>query len=227
MIVAIALFATLMVIVGSGLALAIRSAERVDTRAARSEDLRIVQQLVRRQLAQTMIAWRTDADDGQVFAFEGRPDSIEFVAPMLTHLDLGGLYRQRLWLVDGDHGVELHMAWQPHFASDASLKFGDDDTDQPWDAVVMVESLDAGRLEYYGPKDPGDEDSVWQDEWLERAELPLAVRVQLGADGGPWPEVYVALAGRAVSSVRPGASFPRPGDRQPIPQTDSDGGTRR
>lgn len=189
--------AVLMVLVGGGLRLAIVSAEKVDKQAQRDEDLRIVQHIVRRQLRQAVASYEQDPELGNRMLFFGDLDYVEFVSPMLSHLGLGGLYRQQIRFTDHQDGKKLELLWRQHETADP-----DQDDEPQWDSAVLMEDLREAQISYYGAEDQ-NEQAQWLAQWEENSQvMPLAVQIEfVSANGRLWPPIVARLGGRVVKQA--------------------------
>ena len=101
LVIAITLMGLLLVVLYSGLRLGLNSSESGGQRAEASDRLRSVHEFLRRQLTQSMTVYQPNEQKEQVVVFAGQPNNVEFVAPMLTQLGQGGLYRVKVGLADG------------------------------------------------------------------------------------------------------------------------------
>ncbi len=112
--------------------------------------------------------------------FEGDSAALAWVAPLLNGARFGGAYAMYL---ERDEAT-LKLRWHP-FRADLE---GDVGFDLP-DKILLddVEEFTIGYLPYYG------ED--WQDEWEPSGVNPVAVRLNIKANGRYWPELVIALSG--------------------------------
>ena len=127
---------------------------------------------------------RSDADGG----LDGGPERVEFVAPWLSALSLGGLYRFTLWHEDTGDG-RLMLRWQPAEADpDALEELGDLAGER-----VLLDGVAEFSLSYYGAADE-DAEPEWLDQWESPGAPPRLVRVRLAfADARRvWPDFVVA-----------------------------------
>ena len=115
--------------------------------------------------------------------FTGQPDSIEFVAPMLTQLGQGGLYRLRIDLAND----RLQVRFRPYLPNDPNA--GEERES------VLLEGVSALEWAYFGlERDDTAEPPRWRSDWISSERRPLLVRLNLAVRGDPWPDLVVTLA---------------------------------
>ena len=148
---------------------------------------------------------------GSHFFFEGEAEAVEFVSPMPAYLGSGGLYIIRLqkahregreqlilrrWLYHPEvmSGQSELPQWQP-LSEDGPYRIGKERPElRAWySESVLVDELKGLRFSYYGRQEPADEEGQWNDDWLERRQLPLLVRMEIEDEKGAWPEMTFEL----------------------------------
>ena len=179
------LIGLILVILFSGLRLAMRSWDAGEQRAEAVSVMRLVQGLIRRELRQTRTLFYNDEDKGRVLAFQGEPETVHFVAPMLTYLDVGGLFFVRFKTEKGDTDDVLLMEWQPYRPDVEEV--AEPENEKLLDAVQEL------QFDYFGPEQPGDEPQ-WLDRWESTLRLPLLIRMRLRVNEEDWPELIVPLS---------------------------------
>jgi general secretion pathway protein J len=182
LVVAIALMGLVLVVLYSGLRLGLNGSDSGEQRAEATNRLRLVQEFLRRQLAQSMTVYRIDDKQEKVVVFAGQPNGIEFVAPMLTQLGQGGLYRVRMGVGDG----RLWMRWRLYQPDDPAA--GEERE------TVLLEGVSAAEWAYFGPeRDSDQEPPRWRSDWSSTERRPLLVRLNLTQQGEPWPDLVASL----------------------------------
>lgn len=182
LLIAITLMGLILVVLYSGLRLGLNSSESGGQRAEATDRLRLVHEFLRRQLAQSMTVYQANDKKEQVVVFSGQPGSIEFVAPMLTQLGQGGLYRVRVGIADG----RLQVRWRPYQADDANAG-----TEQQ---KVLLDSVSRIEWAYFGSeRDDDPEPPRWHSEWSSPQRRPALVRLNLQQGEQAWPDLVVAL----------------------------------
>lgn len=185
LVVAITLMGLVLVVLYSGLRLGLNGWDSGERRAEASNRLRSVQEFLRRQLAQSMTVYQTEANEkrNKIVVFTGEAVAIEFVAPMLVHLGQGGLYRVR---VETDGG-QMRVRWRPYLPGDPTA--GEERE------AVLLDGVSDVEWAYFGPeRDDDQEPPRWRSEWANQERRPLLVRLNLILRGESWPDLVVALA---------------------------------
>lgn len=185
LVVAITLMGLVLVVLYSGLRLGLNGWDSGERRAEASNRLRSVQEFLRRQLAQSMTVYQTEANEkrNKIVVFAGEAAAIEFVAPMLIHLGQGGLYRVRVETDDG----QMRIRWRPYLPGDPTA--GEERE------AVLLDGVSDVEWAYFGPeRDDDQEPPRWRSEWANQERRPLLVRLNLILRGESWPDLVVALA---------------------------------
>lgn len=206
---AVALSLLLGLLAYGGLHLGLMSWQGLDRRLQESERAHLGQQLLRRLLASPQPERLTDARGQLWLAFQGRSDSLLFCASLPGLGEAG----QRYWLQLTQERVlsaeparwRLWLRYRP-FSREAILD---------WDALeaelagqggeLLLDDLPRPLRFAYLEAQPGSAPR-WQEEWLQRSELPLLVRLYGEAApegrGPPLPDLSVGLEDRR-HAVRP------------------------
>lgn len=184
LIVAITLMGLVLVVLYSGLRLGLNSWEGGEQHAEATNRLRLTQEFLRRQLTQSITAYQINEQQQRVIAFAGRPDEIEFIAPMLAQLGQGGLYRVRIEAADD----RLWIRWRPYLPSDPEA--GEERK------TVLLEGVSAVEWAYFGSEQDSSPESPaqWHANWANTQRRPQLVRLNLHLEGKPWPDLVTALA---------------------------------
>lgn len=185
---ALALMALVMLGVWGALAGATRVTRAADAVMARSENMRTVQQFLRRHVAAAgMMPW-ADRADARARVFDGDGTSMRYVAPLPMQSGHAGLYLQTLSLrQDGDSGMTLQLAYRPY--TDNMRADG-----EPVRHVLLTD-LDGGRFQYLAAAAFG-RPAEWRDDWTASNGLPLAVRIHLDPAWRarvPFPDLLIPL----------------------------------
>lgn len=181
--VAITLMGLVLVVLYSGLRLGLNSWDRGEQHAEATNRLRLAQEFLRRQLAQSITTYTINEQQEPVIAFAGRADGIEFVAPMLAQLGQGGLYRVRIEAADG----RLWIRWRPYRPADPEAGEGRE--------TVLLEGVSDVEWAYFGPEQDHVPESPpdWRSDWASTQRRPQLVRLNLNLGGEPWPDCVIAL----------------------------------
>ena len=194
LVVAITLMGVVLVLLYSGLRLGLNGWDGGEARAEATNRLRLVEEFLRRQLAQSMTVYQTNNQQENwqenrqenrqenVVVFTGQADRIEFVAPMLAQLGQGGLYRVRIEVGDG----RLWIRWRPYLPADPNA--GEERE------TVLLEKVSSVEWAYFGAERDDDPQPQWHSAWTQATRRPKLVRLNLTVQGAPWPDLVVALS---------------------------------
>lgn len=182
LVVAITLMGLVLVILYSGLRLGLNGWDSGEARAEATNRLRLVEEFLRRQLAQSMTVYQINDRQERTVVFTGQADRIEFVAPMLARLGQGGLYRVRVETDDG----RLWIRWRPYLPADPTA--GEERE------TLLLEGVSSIEWAYFGSEQDDDTQPEWRSDWASPARRPLLVRLNLALQGESWPDLVVALS---------------------------------
>jgi general secretion pathway protein J len=189
LLVAMTLLAFLSITLFGGLRFGTRSWEAVVDSSAERDDIASTQSFLRDRLGQvTLPGSARSGQSGEDGRLDGGPERLEFIAPWLSALSLGGLYRFTLWHEDTGNG-RLMLRWQPAEADpDALEDLGDLAGER-----VLLDGVAEFSLSYFGAADE-DAEPEWLDQWESPGAPPRLVRVDLAfADARRvWPVFIVA-----------------------------------
>lgn len=183
------------VLLAGGLALAfatLRAAtvtsQRGELLAQRSERMRAVQGFLRRRIASALpIAFDIDETTGNPLRFLGEPERMRFVADLPNYLGRGGPHLHDIAIVEDDGNARLAVSFSMVLAGEVIV---DRDARPP---EPLVPDLATARFRYRG-LDEQSQLGEWSDRWEAADRLPLQVRIDIqGADGAPWPSLFIAL----------------------------------
>jgi general secretion pathway protein J len=190
---ALVLLALLLAGAWGGLRTATRAVHSGEALIERTNKLRVAQELLRRQLGQTLaMGYAQELGTGNRIVFEGGHDRITYVSPMPGYLGFGGPYVQRLSFERGERG-----GTQLVFRHRILNGYEDGDLDDASDVapVVLLEGIARGQFEFRALDDEGKLDD-WTDRWENEAMTPLLVRVKVEFERGSrmvWPELTIPL----------------------------------
>ena len=153
------------------------------------------------------------SSSGAHFFFEGERGAVEFVSPMPAYLGSGGLYIIRLqkvrkagkeqlllrrWLYHPEvlSGESELPEWRP-LSEDGPYREQKEHPElRAWySESVLVDEIKTARFSYYGLPAPTDEQAQWSDDWQQRRQLPMLVRMEVEDAKGKWPEMIFELPG--------------------------------
>ncbi len=192
MLISIVLIGVIMTAAYAGLSSSNRAVISGEQQIDRNNRLRVVQQFVRRQIANALpLAMQSDdsqQDDLSIVRFEGGRETMRFVSPMPGYLGHGGPHEQTISYDRGE------------LVFDHQLLVSDDDSElaaaiAEREPVVLLEDVERVRFSYLEAADEPDADPEWVDEWQDPSRTPLMVRVELEFDSDSrmvWPTLDVA-----------------------------------
>ncbi len=123
------------------------------------------------------LRWRREL--GQPLRFEGRENSLTYLAPVLSHIAEGGVLWWRLE-VDGQESGRPPRLVLRRLAQDPELREIPDFREA--EAIVLAEGVSSLRLRYFDPgPNPTDEPEGgrWVTSWNEPARSPNAIEIAL------------------------------------------------
>lgn len=177
----------------------------------RTNQLRVAQDLLRRQITQVMaMPFKKESGTGRPILFLGDRQTMTYVAPMPGYLGRGGPYVQRIALEQTENGLALMFYHTLLNGFDEDEKF----PEKPG-PVILLSGIVQGYFEYRGLDDMGKLDR-WADEWNKAGPNPLLVKLHLEfARESPmrWPELIIPLKvdPTAVSFLNEPSFFQPPG----------------
>ncbi|MCF6317762.1 MAG: prepilin-type N-terminal cleavage/methylation domain-containing protein [Proteobacteria bacterium] len=169
------------------------------TRIDASNEVRVVQQLIRRQISRILpMAFKEEDDTFVIFA--GDEQHIMYVSPMPGYLGKGGPHVQLIEIVNAKGGKILQFS---HWLLNDSLE-EDSFTDSDQEPVVLLENIKSAEFSFVKLDEEG-EMGDWENTWEESENTPLMVRldVDMGRNAlMPWPAMQVALMLDATATNR-------------------------
>jgi general secretion pathway protein J len=144
---------------------------RISTeRLSASQDLQLVYQTLRRQLAAALNAPGSVIGTQQPGSFEGRLDRVSFVGAAPARSIGPGLFRLTFALKpDGLHQA-LALIWRPIGPNSAESGSGDTEP--------LLRGVRAIRFRYFGDRD-NDAEQLWVNEWQNSNALPRLVSIEI------------------------------------------------
>ena len=109
------------------------------------------------------------------------------------------------WLLHPDvlNGTPEIPEWEPYDGRGLTGDAGGEDRDVAGGAygtTVLAEGVAELDIAYFGPPEgspvglpPGEGEGDWQAEWLDRQDLPTAVRIRLTTAARDWPDLMIQL----------------------------------
>ncbi|MGL1832270.1 prepilin-type N-terminal cleavage/methylation domain-containing protein [Rhodocyclaceae bacterium SMB388] len=175
-----------------------QTSTRLERNALASEDMRVVTALLQRTVGMAVAhPGATAADRGMRIRFAGRPDALEWLAPLPAREGVGGLTHVGLQI--GQHAgraaLMLHIApyvnHDPLAAATGLTRPAMRGAEPDWQRLPprpLIEGLTGFELRYRGVGE-----SAWHTHWLDAEALPGHVMLSLQIDGRDWPPLVIAL----------------------------------
>lgn len=189
MLVALVLLGLLSVVLFSSFRLGMRAWEAGTVSAWQTSEIEVVQTLLRKELSEATQLPIGTGEARTDFTFAGFSDEVQFSAPMLAHLGMGGYHVIALSTDGPGASQDLVFRWRV-YRPDMSLM------DERWrDPLVLLHDIAGINLEYFGRYED-EETSTWRDTWDHQETLPDLIRLQVAfptTDRRRWPELIVAL----------------------------------
>ncbi|MDH5556821.1 MAG: prepilin-type N-terminal cleavage/methylation domain-containing protein [Alphaproteobacteria bacterium] len=174
-----------------GVRLGARTWETVSEKAGDNGRTQMIRAFLRRELAQAAPVFVPDSGGADVLAYDGRRDSLLFVAPLPSHFGLGGFQRLELAIIDDaqdiDAGKQLVLRRRLFHRKDVLDKSEEDD-----ELHVLLEGIDAAEFVY---RESGTDGGAWSSDWRGRDSLPAMVKLRVTFKGerrAVWPDLLIA-----------------------------------
>ncbi len=189
-IVAITLLSVIMAMIYGGIHTSRKMAAKGTDRINATNEIRMVQELIRRQISR-ILPMAFKEQDGEFVIFEGDEDHIMYVSPMPGYLGNGGPHVQLIEIVNEKGGKILQFS---HWLLNDSLD-GDSFEDSEQEPVVLLQNIDFAEFSFVKLNEEG-EVGDWESDWEEPENTPLMVKLDIEMNEGAimtWPMMQVAL----------------------------------
>ncbi|VAW34924.1 hypothetical protein MNBD_GAMMA01-2185 [hydrothermal vent metagenome] len=198
-IVAMTMLSLIMAMIYGGIHTSRKMAEKGNKRINATNEIRVVQQLIRRQISR-ILPMAFKEEDNSFVIFEGDSEHIMYVSPMPGYLGKGGPHVQLIEIVNAKGGKILQFS---HWLLNDSL---DEDSfeDSEQEPVVLLENIRDAEFSFMKLDEEG-EPGDWESDWEEPENTPLMVRldVEMGDKAlMQWPIMQVALMLDATATNR-------------------------
>lgn len=183
---AMTLLSIMMVLLFGTLRISSESWEAGEGKAAYVNEAALVYHFFRRHLSATQPLWNDFTKGDKVFSFQGQPDSIQFVSSFPASVGRSGmqLFTIKLLREDGDQVINVSIT--PFFPVSEEQEWAEDN-------VVILRNVREFKLSYFG-LDSSSQAMTWQENWLEKEELPELVKIKVARNNEIfWPETLISL----------------------------------
>jgi general secretion pathway protein J len=198
-IVVLTMLSLIMVMVYEGIQISRKMSEKGIKRIDATNEIRVVQELLRRQISR-ILPMAFKEEDGTFVIFEGDADHIMYVSPMPGYLGNGGPHVQLIEIVNEKGGKILQFS---HWLLNDSLEEDSfEDSDQ--EPVVLLTNINNAEFSFVKLNEEG-ELGEWETDWEEMSNTPLMIRLDIDMEENalmPWPEMQVALMLDATATNR-------------------------
>lgn len=180
------LLAVMMLLLFASLRICVQNWNAGEKKIAQVSQAAIVQNFFQSKLHATL-PLEADFFEEKQFSFQGNQEQMQFVASMPASVGRLGIQLFTLSLQSGteNKGSELKVDIRPFFPKSESEEWEEE-------SIVILKNIQELRFSYYGSDE--DMDADWQEEWLEKPNLPKLVSIDIELTNGEiWPQVVVAL----------------------------------
>jgi general secretion pathway protein J len=186
LLIALTLLGLITVMLYGGLHFAIRGAESGERRAEISEQVRLIESFIRREVSQIYPLVWSSKEGKQRVAFKGRSEALHFAAILPAHRGEGGLYLVSIEAVHNQQDYQLIFSYRL-----ARPEIQDFETASQ-ERVVLVDDIERVEFLYYGRQEKEDE-ARWHSRWKDRNNLPQLVRLRLKTVSLVWPDLVIPI----------------------------------
>ena len=181
------LLSLMVVLLFSSLTIGAKSWEQGEKKITDVNEIAVVQQFFNHHLAHATPQWNDfDPEKDRLFSFQGKKETLQFVAAFPASAERAGLQLFLLELKEKDKQRFISVTLTPFFPLAEGAEWFQDD-------VELVRGVQRFELAYFGLNDETGE-FVWQSEWLNKEQQPRLVKILLELDDGRYvPEMIVAL----------------------------------
>lgn len=176
LLVTMTLLSFIFLLVFGGLHFGVRAWDGATAHDANTEDLRVVQALLRRTLEQAYPAYDNRDPTAPVIDFSGGSDWVSFLAPAPQSAATPGRARITIFAARSSGETQLAMRASPELAVGGAGS---------WTAPLL-RNIAAVRFSYFV-------DGHWVSNWKPRKTMPRLIRIHVAfRDNRRWPDMIVA-----------------------------------
>ena len=188
LLIALTLLGLITVMLYGGLHLATRGATIGERRAEISEQVRLIESFLRREVSQVYpLVWKGEGK--QRVAFNGGSEALHFAAILPAHRGEGGLYLVSIGVADS-YPAHRRLIFSYRLARPEIQDF--ETKEAPQERVILVEDVEKLEFLYYGKREKEDE-ARWHSRWKDRKNLPRLVRLRLKTVSSVWPDLVIPI----------------------------------
>lgn len=186
--IAMTLLSVMVVLLFTTLKICAQSWEQGESKITDVNEIAVVYNFFQQHLVSAKPVWNdfTDEDGVKIFAFQGRPQTLQFVTSFPASVGRKGLQQFSLFLQEHDGDQVIKVALAPFFPLAEGEQWHQEEVD-------LVKHVKRFELSYFGA-DIGSDENNWQTEWLEKENQPSLVKISIELDNGIfWPDMVVEL----------------------------------
>jgi len=161
--------------------------DAADNRMNKTEDMRLIEEFLRRQLSQAMVVQIKGDKADAMYAFEGNATEVRYAAPLQPLQQQGGIFLIELAIVRGKNGNTLQLRYAPY-----RPELTWDDAFSKADPVLVFDGLKNAKFEYFGAEKPEDK-GRWESDWEKKPVYPQLLKVSLSDAERAWPALVISL----------------------------------
>lgn len=167
--VGLVLLGALVAMLSGALRLGLLGRETVDERAEWLDEVRVSQSFIRRYIeAARPVVWVNERR--LIAAYDGRRETVSFMATMPGWRHGGGLYLVRI----GREGDALVMTRRITSGGNSGFDFTEES-----ERTILASGVARLEFSYFGQTPPNDETPRWHDEWRDQTLAPKLLRLEL------------------------------------------------
>lgn len=167
--VGLVLLGALVAMLSGALRLGLLGRETVDERAEWLDEVRVSQSFIRRYIETARpVVWVNERR--LIAAYDGRRETVSFMATMPGWRHGGGLYLVRI----GREGDALVMTRRITSGGNSGFDFTEES-----ERTILASGVARLEFSYFGQMPPNDETPRWHDEWRDQTLAPKLLRLEL------------------------------------------------
>ncbi|MEQ1620014.1 MAG: prepilin-type N-terminal cleavage/methylation domain-containing protein [Methylococcales bacterium] len=186
--IAMTLLSVIVVLLFASLKICAQSWEQGESKITDVNDVAVVYNFFQQHLISAKPVWNdfSDKDGLKIFAFQGTPQTLQFVTTFPASVGRKGLQQFTLFLKEKEGEKSIQVELTPFFPLAEGEQWNQEQ-------VALVKHVKRFELSYFG-SDTGADDSAWQTEWLEKENQPRLVKISIELENGIfWPDMILEL----------------------------------
>ena len=164
--------------------------ERLTAQSDAWEQERVMQRVLRRQIAEALPLLVSHTEMDQQVMFSGNRSQIEFVARLPSNVAGGGVFVHKVHRVEDEGRSGLVLDYWPFDARES-----DAPTEGEVRRIVLSDSVGSIEFGFYGVRRVREK-ADWHDQWSSQQVLPKRISLRIGWEGGQkesWSEWQIPV----------------------------------